>query len=208
MQRKTLEERIAEIQDSVEKRLKIAFADAQQTYPPKQLLFVAFKEEKKLEIYAGNSESEIKFVKNYPILAASGHLGPKLREGDRQVPEGIYRVDFLNPNSLYHLSIKLDYPNDFDRLKAQNDNRFSPGSNIMIHGNQVSNGCLAVGDLAIEDLFILSARTGIKNIKVIIAPYDFRKHGLEKAGTLPGLPKWSEELYQKISKELDAIKPD
>jgi len=87
-------------------------------------------------------------------------------------------------------------------MKAQQDNRYSPGSNIMIHGNQVSNGCLAIGDQAIEDLFVLAAKVGIEKIKVIIAPFDFRKKDPAKALELPGLPKWAEELYNKISKEL------
>lgn len=202
MLRKTLDERLAELKDVVQPRLKNYFSDAATVFPPENLLIAAFKEEKVLEVYALNAGKNPVLVKTFPILAASGHSGPKLREGDRQVPEGIYLVDFLNPNSLYHLALKLNYPNEFDRLKAQNDGRFSPGSNIMIHGNQVSNGCLAIGDGPVEDLFVLAAATGIDKIKVIIAPYDFRKSGIEKALALPALPKWAEELYQNIKREL------
>lgn len=202
MLRKTLDERLNELGMTVEARIKDYFALENLSYPPEELIFAALKEEKLLEVYATKPGQKPVLVKTYPILAASGHLGPKLREGDRQVPEGIYRADFLNPNSLYHLAIKLNYPNEFDRMKAQQDNRYSPGSNIMIHGNQVSNGCLAIGDKAIEDLFVLAAKVGIEKIKVIIAPFDFRKKDLAKALELPGLPKWAEELYNKISKEL------
>jgi murein L,D-transpeptidase YafK len=202
MLRKTLDERLNEIGTAVEARLKDYFALENLAYPPEELVIAAFKEEKLLEIYSVKSGQKTTLVKTYPILAASGHLGPKLREGDRQVPEGIYRADFLNPNSLYHLAIKLNYPNEFDRMKAQQDCRFSPGSNIMIHGNQVSNGCLAIGDKAIEDLFVLAAKVGIEKIKVIIAPFDFRKKDSGQALKLPGLPGWAEELYGKIAKEL------
>jgi len=71
-------------------------------------------------------------VADYRITAASGTAGPKLREGDRQVPEGIYRIVGLNPNSRYHLSMKLDYPNAFDRHQAARDGRARPGSDIFI----------------------------------------------------------------------------
>ncbi len=70
------------------------------------------KQERRVELYAQNSvaESSWRFIRSYPILAASGHLGPKLREGDWQVPEGIYAVESLNPNSHYHLALHVDYP--------------------------------------------------------------------------------------------------
>jgi hypothetical protein len=181
------------------------FAELKINYPPAFLRIVALKEEKQLEIYAGNELKSLKKIKTWPILAASGHIGPKIREGDRQVPEGIYSVDFLNPNSLYHLSIKLNYPNEFDRLKAQSDNRFSLGNNIMIHGNQVSKGCIAIGDDKIEDLFLLAGNTGLENIKAIIAPLDFRTRPVSDALNNPGLPAWAEELYQLIKIELDKL---
>ncbi|NJN46820.1 MAG: L,D-transpeptidase family protein [Candidatus Competibacteraceae bacterium] len=92
-------------------------------------------------------------IKHYPVLAASGTLGPKLCEGDRQVPEGIYRIKSLNPNSAYHLSLELDYPNAFDLRQAERDGRNNPGSAICIHGKAVSVGCLAMGDTAIEELY-------------------------------------------------------
>ncbi|MEW6710939.1 MAG: L,D-transpeptidase family protein [Candidatus Riflebacteria bacterium] len=204
--RKTLEERLAELKPVVEPRLKEYFSLENLQYPPEAMIFAAFKEEKALEVYVKDKRTgKFAMLKTYPLLAASGHPGPKLREGDRQVPEGVYLVDFLNPNSLYHLALKLNYPNEFDHRKAQSDGRFSPGSNIMIHGNQVSNGCLAIGDGPIEDLFLLAAKTGIDKIKVIIAPYDLRKSGIEKAMAITGLPKWAEELYQNLLKELKTL---
>ena len=70
----------------------------------------------------------------------------KLKEGDGQVPEGIYHIDSLNPNSMFHLSIRLDYPNSFDKQQGKIDGRKELGSDIMIHGNTCSSGCLAIGD--------------------------------------------------------------
>jgi murein L,D-transpeptidase YafK len=79
------------------------------SYPPREVTFIALKQEKKLELWARNS-GEFRFIRDYDIQAASGVAGPKLRQGDRQVPEDIYRIAGLNPNSHYHLSMKLNYP--------------------------------------------------------------------------------------------------
>ena len=156
-------------------RLESYFKKAAVAYPPKEVAFLALKDSKLLELWASNGDTWFK-VKEYEVKAASGKLGPKLREGDRQVPEGIYKVIGLNPNSSYHLSMKLNYPNQFDLKWAKYENRNEPGSNIFIHGKSVSVGCLAMGDDAIEELFVLSADVGISNIKVVIAPRDPRIH--------------------------------
>lgn len=113
------------------------------------------KMKKILKLYGGDSSSILKQIKVYNVLAASGKQGPKLIEGDQQVPEGIYRLESLNPNSLYHLSLRTNYPNQFDKEKAKIDARENLGSDIMIHGKDLSIGCIAVGDEAIEELFIL-----------------------------------------------------
>jgi murein L,D-transpeptidase YafK len=203
--RKTFSERIEELEQSSAKRIKDSFVAANQAFPPAQIVLLILKQEKQLEVFTGENENELTRIKTYPILAASGKPGPKLRDGDLQIPEGIYKVDFLNPNSLYHLSLKLNYPNEFDRLKAQQDNRFSIGNNIMIHGNQVSRGCVAIGDEAIEEIFYLAAKTGREKIKVIISPVDFRVTSLEQALEAPKLPKWVSELYKKISDETSKL---
>jgi murein L,D-transpeptidase YafK len=123
-----------------------------------------------------------------------------LREGDRQVPEGIYPIELLNPNSRFHLSLRIGYPNPFDRAKAKDEGRQRLGGDIMIHGNSVSIGCLAMGDPAAEDLFVLAADTGIKHITVILSPVDFRT-----GAALPDtekLPAWTKPLYQEIKARL------
>ncbi len=198
-EQKTISDRVAEFSDAVQARLVPSFVAAGVAYPPTKITMVAIKQDRRLELYAAGDDDDFRFVRAFPILAASGELGPKLKEGDRQVPEGIYRIRELNPNSLYHLSLWLDYPNDFDQARASEDGRTELGSEIMIHGSDQSRGCLAMGDEAAEDLFVLSALTGIENVTAIVAPVDFRQRPFD----LPkGAPVWTSELYQQIAKSL------
>lgn len=178
----------------VEPRLKRYFENIGLTYPPKNIALFAMKQEHSVELWA-EEKGKWSYVKRYAIQKISGHTGPKMREGDKQVPEGVYQVSLLNPNSRYHLSMKLDYPNAFDRKYAQLEGRTSPGSNIFIHGKQASVGCLAMGDYAIEELFLLAERTGIDNIEVLISPHDPRKTKLLAANTQP---YWTKILYRDI----------
>ncbi len=180
-------------------RLRIMpfFEKANITYPPKNITFLAMKDTNLFEVWASNESAWVK-VKEYVIQAASGRSGPKLREGDRQVPEGIYKIIGLNPNSSYHLSMKLNYPNEFDLLWAKRENRTKPGSNIFIHGKAVSIGCLAMGDEAIEELFVLSNDVGIANIRVIITPTDPRINALTFADVSR---PWVKGLYETIERE-------
>ena len=117
-----------------------------------------------------------------------------------QVPEGLYRIESLNPNSLYHLALRVDYPNQFDRAKGRADGREDLGGDIMIHGKSCSIGCLAMGDPAAEELFVLAAETGIDNLSVILTPVDFRTD--ELPAEMPKGPDWTPELYASIKREL------
>ncbi len=190
----------------VRQRLAPSFEAAGVSYPPERVALIGLKSERVLEVYAASADGDFRFICAYPVLAASGRLGPKLREGDAQVPEGIYSVRELNPNSLYHLSLWLNYPNEFDCARAAEEGRNEPGSEIMIHGNAVSKGCLAMGDAAAEDLFVLAALAGINNVTVILAPVDFRQRALPD---LPqALPKWSGELYDDLQCELARYRRD
>ena len=199
--KKTVADRVTEFGEVVRQRLEPKFRAAGLPYPPARVTLIGLKQERVLEVYAAAGDGAPRFVCSYPVLAASGGLGPKLREGDRQVPEGIYRVRELNPNSLFHLSIWLNYPNGHDRLRAATERRSKLGGEIMIHGKAASKGCLAMGDPAAEDLFVLTALTGIQNVNVILAPTDFRK---EPAPPLlpSGTPPWTGELHEQIKREL------
>lgn len=177
-------------------RLQPFFEAAKAPYPPSRVTLLAIKDEKKLELWT-EEEGNKYFIRAYPIKAASGVAGPKLREGDRQVPEGIYRLQYLNPNSTYHLSMKIDYPNSFDRQHADREGRTRPGGDIFIHGNAVSIGCLAMGDRAIEELFTLVARAGTAKVKVVIAPSDPRRRDIQPLAA--DQSTWVAGLYGEIA---------
>ena len=168
--------------------------------PPSKVTLIGLKEERELQLYAAGTNGQYRLIQSYPILAASGKLGPKLREGDQQVPEGLYRIESLNPNSHFHLSLRVNYPNEYDRAQAKVEGRKNLGGDIMIHGNAVSIGCLAMGDSAAEELFVLAARTGLRNINVILSPVDFRDGKIAK--TSGNTPQWLEGLYETIKTEL------
>jgi hypothetical protein len=194
--RYSLAEKLGEIGPGATERLAKKFSAAGAPWPPAEVMLVAVKEDRSLELFARPPEGLWKFIHRFPVLAASGTTGPKLRQGDKQVPEGIYRISYLNPNSRYHVSLRVDYPNAFDRQMAALDGRRDLGGDIMIHGKAASVGCLAVGDEAAEELFVLAAETGTANVKLIIAPRDFRRHGVTAA---PGQPPWVQKLYGDIA---------
>ena len=112
----------------------------------------AFKKEKELEVFVRDRASG-KFVhfRTYRVAGSSGGLGPKLREGDRQVPEGFYATGRrgMKPNSTYHLAFNIGYPNAYDRHHGRT------GSLIMVHGHHISIGCLAMTDAKIEEIYTL-----------------------------------------------------
>jgi murein L,D-transpeptidase YafK len=201
--RKTVQDRLEQYGHTVRERIHPYFEATKISYPPKRVVLVGLKHEKILEVWACGQENRFSLIQTYPILAASGRVGPKLKEGDRQVPEGLYRIESLNPNSMFHLSLRINYPNEFDRQQAKRKNRTNLGGDIMIHGSSVSIGCLAMGDETAEDLFILATETGIDNISVILSPVDFRKSTLPEAAH--ALPEWTDVLYEQIKQELSKL---
>ena len=198
--RKTVGARVAEFGDAVRNRLAPSFEEIGVAYPPGKIILVGLKEERVIEVWVANDKGEFLFLKSYPILAASGTAGPKLAERDGQVPEGLYGIESLNPNSQFHLAMRVNYPNGFDKAKGRLDGRVDLGSDIMIHGKATSIGCLAMGDPAAEDLFVLAAETGLQNIEVILSPVDLRRRG--PPSNMSHAPAWTPELYAMIQKEL------
>lgn len=177
------------------------FKQAGVEFPPKQLALLVFKKNKRVDLWA-KDKTHVRWIhiKSFDILAASGDLGPKLQEGDRQVPEGVYHINRLNPHSRFDLSMGLDYPNAFDREKAKIDGRSKLGGDIFIHGGNRSIGCIAIGDQAIEQLFPLVSKVGTQHVQVIIAPNDYRSHTANMARVRP---EWVAALYQNIDQALN-----
>jgi hypothetical protein len=167
-------------------------------WPPARLTILAFKRERRMEVWGANASGPFAMLKSYTILAASGGMGPKRREGDLQVPEGFYRLPELNPRSSYHLSIRVDYPNGDDIAHAAVA-RGDMGGDIYIHGSDVSIGCMALGDRAIEEVFLMAAMVPESSRRIIIAPYDFRR---SPRAPLPRSEGWVAELYKRIIAEL------
>lgn len=200
----TVAERLGQYGPAARARLQPAFTEAGVPYPPAELVLVGIKDRKQLELWARDAGGPFRHVRTYPILAASGGPGPKLRQGDRQVPEGLYRIESLHPNSLYHLALRVNYPNAHDRRQAAAEGRTHLGGDIMIHGSDGSVGCLAMGDRAAEDLFVLVAETGLANTRVILTPVDFRTSELpEQAAELPA---WTGQLYSAIRRALEPLR--
>lgn len=201
---RALKKRLAEISPAAGKRIAQKFQAAKAAWPPAEIGLVAIKDKKHLELFARSQGGKWTFIHRYPVLAASGSSGPKLVRGDKQVPEGVYRISFLNPNSRYHVSMRVNYPNSFDRKMARKDGRKDLGGDIMIHGKRSSAGCLAMGDSAAEELFVLAAEVGVRNVRLVIAPTDFRH------AAIPAIkadqPAWLSKLYVEVASEMAQFK--
>jgi hypothetical protein len=192
--------RLAEFGPVVRPELERVCAAAGLGYPPARVAIVVWKEERRLEAHATASTGDWRRIFACPVLGASGGPGPKLRAGDGQVPEGLYAVESLNPNSRFHLAIRVGYPNAFDRARAAEDGRTDLGGDIMIHGGTASIGCVAVGDPAIEKLFVLVADAGVGATEIIIAPRDLRA---APALALPAMPPWIDGLYADLTASVE-----
>lgn len=185
----------------VEPKLKAKFVSKGISYPPKDIALLTFKKEQYIQLWAKDEDHNWRMIHTYPLTAYSGRLGPKLKQNDRQIPEGIYRLTSFNPFSSMHLSMMINYPNSFDRLQAIKEGRSKLGNNIFLHGKTFSVGCLAVGDKAIDELFLLVYRVGLAHAKVIIAPNDLRRS--KPATSTFAQPRWLPELYKQLAQELE-----
>jgi murein L,D-transpeptidase YafK len=116
------------------------------------ILIRVFKMESELEVWKMAENGQYTHLKTYPICRWSGQLGPKMREGDRQAPEGFYAVSpgLMNPNSSFYLSFNTGFPNEFDRTHGRT------GSHLMVHGSCTSRGCFAMTDEAIAEVYALA----------------------------------------------------
>ncbi len=129
-----------------------ALMAAKDMAPTAPILVRVFKKESVLEVWKQTRAGRFELLKSFPICRWSGQLGPKRREGDRQAPEGFYSVGpkQMNPNSQFHLSFDIGYPNAFDRAHG------GTGAYLMVHGQCTSSGCYAMTDAQIEEIYALA----------------------------------------------------
>lgn len=190
--RKTVDSRMDEIEHCHPELVDLANAIGDE------LRIVVFKRERHVELHASGWEDS----RAYEMQGFSGLLGPKLKEGDGQIPEGVYGVEYLNPNSMFHLSLKVSYPNNFDLARAREDGRSGLGGDIMIHGGSATVGCIPIGDDGIEEVFYFVEKAGCENVHVVIAPYDMRRGRVPEleVSEIPWYPKLCSVIYEELMK--------
>jgi murein L,D-transpeptidase YafK len=147
--------KVADVYNRMEDSIKSQFKKQNLVWPPAEMYVRSFKYDRQLEVWVKNDPKDpFKLFKTYKVCMQSGTMGPKRIEGDYQVPEGFYYINEFNPNSAYHLSLGLNYPNSSDRILSDGQR---PGNNIYIHGNCVSTGCIPISDVPIEEVFIIAS---------------------------------------------------
>ena len=137
---------------------------------PAPMFIRIFKEESELEVWKKRSDGRFYHLKTYPICNWSGELGPKVRQGDKQAPEGFYKVarNQMNPNSQFYLAFNLGYPNAYDKANKRS------GDSLMVHGKCKSAGCFAMTDALIEEIYALARESyigGQEAIEVHAMPF-------------------------------------
>ena len=153
------------------------------------ILLRAFKKEAELEIWKMKADGQYALLKTYPMCRWSGQLGPKRREGDRQVPEGFYAITpaRMNPNSAYYLSFDVGYPNAFDRAHG------GTGSLIMVHGACSSAGCFSMTDEQIAEIYAVAREAfggGQPAIQMQSMPFRMTPENLAKHRFDPNMKFW------------------
>ena len=153
------------------------------------MLIRAYKKESELEVWKQNASGQYVLVKTFPMCRWSGQLGPKVREGDRQVPEGFYNITpgAMNPNSSFYLSFNVGYPNAYDKAHGRS------GALIMVHGACSSMGCFSMTDQQIADIYALARESfsgGQASIQMQSYPFRFSPDNLAKYRADPNMPFW------------------
>lgn len=148
-----------------------------------------FKEESELEIWKARDDGHYYHFKTYPICMWSGGLGPKIRQGDKQAPEGFYRITkgLMNPNSSYHLAFNLGYPNAYDRAHKRT------GDFVMVHGKCLSAGCYAMTDALVEEIYALAREqfaAGHDSFQVDAFPFRMTAANMARHANSEWMPFW------------------
>ena len=153
------------------------------------ILVRLFKQEAELEVWKQDRSGRFALLKTYPICRWSGDLGPKVREGDRQAPEGFYSITpaQMNPQSLYYLSFNTGYPNAYDKALGHT------GSQLMVHGDCSSRGCYAMTDEQIAEIYSLGRESffgGQKSFQLQAYPFRMTPLNMAKHRNNPNMPFW------------------
>lgn len=148
-----------------------------------------FKEESELEVWKQRDDGRFYHFKTYPICNWSGDLGPKVKQGDRQAPEGFYSISAaqLNPHSAYHLAFNIGFPNAYDRSLQRT------GDNVMIHGQCRSAGCYAMTDALVEEVYALgrdAIRAGQQSFRVDAFPFRMTDGNMARHAASPWYGFW------------------
>ena len=151
--------------------VKEYFRENKLDYGGFQVFLRAFKKEQNLEVWINEKgKEEFTLLHTYAFCSTSGTLGPKRKEGDLQIPEGVYSINHFNPLSNFHLSLGVSYPNKSDKILGDLQH---PGGSIYIHGNCVTIGCIPITDDKIKELYVLAVEAknnGQENIPIHIFP--------------------------------------
>lgn len=156
--------------------------------PGKGMLIRIFKQSNELEVWK-DTASGYRLFKTYEICAWSGDLGPKVKEGDRQAPEGFYTITpgLMNPNSNYYLAFNTGFPNKFDRAYGRT------GSDLMVHGDCSSRGCYSMTDESIAEIYALARETfagGNTSFQLQIFPFRMTPANLARQSKSPHMTFW------------------
>lgn len=168
----------------------------------------AFKKERQVEVFVKRKEAgNYEIFRTYHVAGTSGILGPKLAEGDGQVPEGFYlsSLKSMNPDSTYHLSFNIGYPNAYDLFHRRT------GSHIMIHGSNVSIGCLAMTDEKIEEIYTMAdaaLQNGQPFFRIHIFPFRMNEEQMAQAAGDPNKPFWDNLKQGYDAFEKNGTPPD
>jgi murein L,D-transpeptidase YafK len=163
----------------------------EQKSMPKEspVLVRIFKEEAELEVWKQDSAGQYALLKTYPICRWSGELGPKVREGDRQAPEGFYQITpgQMNPNSAWYLSFNIGFPNAYDRANDRT------GAFLMVHGDCSSAGCYAMTDEQMGEIYALGREAffgGQKSFQVQAYPFHMTALNMARHRNSPNMSFW------------------
>ena len=153
------------------------------------VLIRAYKKESEIEVWKLAKTGQYGLMKTYPVCRWSGQLGPKTREGDRQVPEGFYTITpgQMNPNSALWLSFNVGYPNAMERSLGRN------GGDIMVHGTCSSRGCFAMTNEQMEEIYAVMREAfqgGQKSVQFQSYPFRMTAENLAKFRNDPNMPFW------------------